>query len=60
MKLLSRSEWAARGRVVAVPNSEAKTVVNWWTENARGAHHVFAENQTLPLMQQLQVEEAAA
>ena len=60
MQLLSRSEWCARGRVVVVENSEAKKVVNWWSENARGAHHVFTEAQTLPVEQVQSTAEVAA
>lgn len=58
--LLSRDQWQQRGRVVCVPNEQAKSVVNYWEGQAglqRGAWHVFSEDQTLPVAQQ---EEVAA
>ncbi len=52
---LSRDQWSQRGRVVCVPNEEAKDVVNYWEGAAfglrRGAWHVFCESQTVPMEQ---------
>jgi hypothetical protein len=62
-ELLSRDQWLERGRVVCVPNTEAKSVVNYWEGRAglhRGAWHVFAEDQTQPVEQFRQIGEAAA
>jgi len=58
-KLLNRVQWCELGRVVAVENSEAKAVVNFWKPNVRGARHVFAESQTIPLAQFMQESVAA-
>jgi hypothetical protein len=59
-KLFSREQWYARGRIVCVPNSEARDVVNFWEGQAvglkRGAWHVFSEDQTVPVEQ---LQEAA-
>jgi len=52
--LFSRDEWRERGRIVCVPNEEAKSVVNYWEGHPglhRGAWHVFSEDQTVPLEQ---------
>jgi hypothetical protein len=61
-QLLSREQWRERGRVVCVPNCEAKDVANYWEGHAglhRGAWHVFAEDQTQPVEQFQQIGEAA-
>jgi hypothetical protein len=54
--LFSREQWRERGRIVCVPNSEAKDVVNYWPGQANGlyvgAWHVFSEDQTMPVQQQ--------
>ena len=59
----SRDQWSQRGRVVVVPNEEAKTVVSYWENNTvglkRGAWHVFDESQTVPVEQIQQMEVAA-
>lgn len=60
--LFSRDQWLARGRAVTAPNSEAKDVSNYWEGHAglhRGAWHVFAEDQTVPVEQSQQIAEAA-
>ncbi len=63
IKLYSREQWCARGRVVCVPNSEARDVENYWEGHAvglkRGAWHVFSEDQTVPVEQFGQQEVAA-
>ncbi|HEV3420845.1 MAG TPA: hypothetical protein VG075_11115 [Candidatus Acidoferrum sp.] len=62
-KYFSRDEWRERGRVVCVPNSEARDVCLYWENNIvglkRGAWHVFSEDQTLPVEQYQQVGVAA-
>jgi hypothetical protein len=57
-KYFSRDEWRERGRVVCVPNWEAKDVVNFWEGHTglyRGAWHVFSKDQTVPVEQAEQV-----
>jgi hypothetical protein len=49
--LFSRDEWRERGRIVTVTNEEAIDVVNYFGTNVRGARHVFAEDQTVPVEQ---------
>ena len=48
-KWFSRDEWWERGRIVCVPNAEARDVVNKFhgdKDGIAGTRHVFAENQT--------------
>jgi hypothetical protein len=53
--LFSRDQWRERGRIVCVPNSEAKSVYLYFEGGAfglyRGAWHVFSAEQTLPVDQ---------
>jgi hypothetical protein len=61
-QLLSRDQWRERGRVVTAPNEEAKDVVCYWEGHPtfrRGAWHVFAQDQTVPVEQFQQIGEAA-
>jgi hypothetical protein len=57
--VFSRDQWNQVGRVVCVPNSEAKDVVVFWGKGVRGARHVFSEDQTLAF-EELQTKQVAA